>query len=112
MKPRGFSLMEVFIAMAILTVVMVGTMPLVGLAIRRGAESRRITAAQQLSVELLVSLRSAVRYGGSRASTAGSAECRSAMTTGIPSIESASAKTAWCGDSCASTPGTLTCCGV
>ena len=46
------------------------------------------------------------------ASTAGSAECRSATTTGIPSTDPASRSSSWCGDPCSSTLDTMTCRGV
>ena len=45
------------------------------------------------------------------ASTAGSAECRSATTTGIPPMSSASRSTSWCGDPCSSAPSTVACSG-
>jgi len=60
----------------------------------------------------LAAIQLAKAFGATVFTTAGSAECRSAITTGMPCTESASAKTPWCGDSCASTPWTLTCCGV
>jgi hypothetical protein len=46
------------------------------------------------------------------ATTAGNAECRSATTTGMPPIESASSSAPWCGESCSSTPSTMTWPGV
>jgi hypothetical protein len=42
----------------------------------------------------------------------GSAECRSATTTGIPSTESASRNLSWNGESCSSAPSTVACNGV
>ena len=50
--------------------------------------------------------------GGMPASTAGSAECRSATTTGIPARSSASARSGWCGLSCSSTASSICCIGV
>ena len=52
------------------------------------------------------------RWPASPISTAGSAECRSATTTGMPPRSSASAISAWCSVSCSSTPCTVTCSGV
>ena len=66
---RGFSLLETLIGMAILTIVMVGTMPLVDYAMRRGTEGRRLTAAQQLAGELLEGLRNELRYDPGAATT-------------------------------------------
>jgi hypothetical protein len=43
---------------------------------------------------------------------AGSAECRSAVTTGMPSSESAAAITARCGEASSSTPSRIACNGV
>jgi prepilin-type N-terminal cleavage/methylation domain-containing protein len=70
---RGFSLIEVMVAMAIGTVVMLATMPLISYAIRRGAEGRHLTTAQQLASEILENLRNELRYDAG-AGSPGSAE--------------------------------------
>jgi len=72
MRARGFSLIEVMVGMAILTLVMLGTMPLIAYAIRRGSEGRQLTVAQQLAGEILEHLRNEVRYDAG-ASTSASA---------------------------------------
>jgi hypothetical protein len=46
------------------------------------------------------------------ATMAGSAECRSARTTGMPSSEVAAAITSRCGEASSSTPSRIACSGV
>jgi hypothetical protein len=46
------------------------------------------------------------------ARTAGSAECRSAVTTGMPSRDVAAAMTSRCGEASSSTPSRIACNGV
>ena len=43
---------------------------------------------------------------------AGSAECRSATTTGMPSTASAAASSSWYGEPCSSALPVITCSGV
>lgn len=70
---RGFSLLEVMVAMAIGTIAMLGTMKLVGYAIHRGAEGRQLTVARQVAAELIESLRNEVRYDPASASAGAAA---------------------------------------
>ncbi len=79
---RGFTLLEVLIAGAILTIVMIGTMPLIAYAIRRGSDGRQITVAQQLAGEILEGLRNEVRYDPA-ASSAGNATFDSAWSAAV-----------------------------
>lgn len=62
MKTRGFSLVEVLVAMAILTGGLLGTVALMSRAITTSALGRQVTVAQQLAVDLLEQLRNEVRF--------------------------------------------------
>lgn len=65
---RGFSLVEVMIAMAVLATGMIATGPLVHYAISRATEGRKVTAAQLLGTEIIERLRTEVRYDAEPAS--------------------------------------------
>ena len=67
---RGFSLIEVMVAMAIGTLAMIGAMQLIGYAIHRGAEGRQLTVARQLAGALLEGLRNELRYDPASSSAA------------------------------------------
>lgn len=62
MSRRGFSLVEVLVAMAILAGGLLGTVGLITKAITRGAHGRQVTVAQQLGMDLLEQLRNEVRF--------------------------------------------------
>lgn len=59
---RGFGLVEVMIALAILAIGMVVTVPLLSYGIQRGASARKLTSAQLLGNQVLERLRTEVRY--------------------------------------------------
>lgn len=62
MNRRGFSLLEVLIAMAILLIGLVGTTGLVHYAIDRGTNARKLTDAQFVAGQVMERLRLEVRY--------------------------------------------------
>lgn len=62
MKNRGFNLIEVMVAMAVLGVGLVGVAPLVVYAINRSVQARHVTAAQEIGGEVLEALRTELRY--------------------------------------------------
>ncbi|AKU90306.1 type IV pilus modification protein PilV [Vulgatibacter incomptus] len=68
-RSRGFTLIEVLVAMAILAIGMLSTASLITLSIRRAATARKLTAAQQLAQDIVERLRAEVRYDGARKST-------------------------------------------
>lgn len=61
---RGFSMIEVMVAMVVLTIGLLAMTPLVSMAIGRGAHARKVTAAQHLAQDLLERLRAEIRYDG------------------------------------------------
>lgn len=62
MNSRGFSLIEVMVAMAVAAIGMAATIPLLALAIDRGSHARKLTTAQQLGVEVIERLRAEIRF--------------------------------------------------
>ncbi|WP_373044946.1 prepilin-type N-terminal cleavage/methylation domain-containing protein [Vulgatibacter sp.] len=62
MKARGFSLIEVMVAMAVLAVGVAATLPMLKISIDRGTEARKQTTAQQLATEVLERLRTEIRF--------------------------------------------------
>lgn len=64
LRNRGFSLIELMVAMAVLAVGLIAMAPLVTMAISRGAHARKVTAAQHLAQDLLERLRAEIRYDG------------------------------------------------
>lgn len=62
MRARGFTLIEVMVAMAVLAVGIAATLPLMKLSIERGTEARKLTTAQQLAVEVAERLRTELRF--------------------------------------------------
>lgn len=62
MKARGFSLVEVLVAMAVLATGLLGTVALITLSINKSAYGRQATVAQQLAADLLEQLRAEVRF--------------------------------------------------
>ncbi len=62
MSARGFNLIEVMVATAVLGIGMVSSAPLVVYAINRSVQARHTTTAQELGTELLETLRTEVRY--------------------------------------------------
>jgi prepilin-type N-terminal cleavage/methylation domain-containing protein len=62
MNRRGFTLIEVMVAMACLAIGLAATIPLLGLAIDRGSHARKLTTAQQLAVEVTERLRTEIRF--------------------------------------------------
>ncbi len=64
-RPRGFSMIEVMVAMAVLAIGLIATAPLLSMAIQRGNHARKVTAAQHLAQDLLDRLHAEVRYDGS-----------------------------------------------
>lgn len=61
---RGFSMVEVMVAMAVLAIGLLAMTPLVSMAIGKGAQARELTAAQLLAQDLLERLRAEIRYDG------------------------------------------------
>lgn len=59
---RGFSLIEVMVAMAVLGIGIGVSVPLVALGIDRAADGRKVTAAEMLGTQVLERLRTEVRY--------------------------------------------------
>ncbi len=58
----GFSLVEVLVSMAILTISVVGTLPLISMALQRSIDARRVTTAQHLAASIMDQLRFDVRH--------------------------------------------------
>lgn len=67
---RGFGLVEVMIALAILAIGLVVTVPLLSYGIQRGASARKLTSAQLLGNQVLERLRTEVRYDAEPSVTA------------------------------------------
>jgi prepilin-type N-terminal cleavage/methylation domain-containing protein len=61
-RARGFSLIEVMIAMVVLLVGLTGTTAAIAYSQGRGVQARKTTAAQMLATEVLERLRLEVRY--------------------------------------------------
>ena len=81
-------------------------------ASERPATAREKAAGSAPPSVMTYATRASSRTDRMPATTAGSAECRSATTTGIPSRSSAAASSAWCGLSCSSTASSICCMGV
>src|SRR5690606_25078920 len=62
MNARGFSLVEVLIAMAIVTIGVLGGARLLGLGIVRNTHARKVTAAHHLANQVVERLRLEVRF--------------------------------------------------
>jgi type IV pilus assembly protein PilV len=62
MNARGFSLVEVLIAMAIVTIGVLGGARLLGMGMVRSAQARKVTAAQHLANQVVERLRLEVRF--------------------------------------------------
>ena len=62
MSPRGFGVVEVMVSMAVLAVGIAVSVPLVAIGFNRGAEGRKVTAAQLLGNQVLERLRTEIRY--------------------------------------------------
>ena len=67
---RGFTLIEVLVAMAVLAVGLLAMTPLVSLSIQRGTYARKLSSAQQLAQELMERLRVEIRYDAEPAASA------------------------------------------
>jgi prepilin-type N-terminal cleavage/methylation domain-containing protein len=66
---RGFSLVEVTIAMTVLATGVLAVTPLVSRSMQAGMQARRLAVAQQLGQDFLERLRAEVRYDSSGASS-------------------------------------------
>lgn len=79
---RGFTLVEVLVAMTVLGLGLVLSAPLIAYAINRGTLARDLTAAQQLGTELLETLRSEIRFDAA-AETASTATASTAWEANV-----------------------------
>lgn len=61
-RDRGFSLLEVMIAMAIVTIGVLGGAKLLGMGLMRSTQARKVTAAHQLANQVVERLRLEVRF--------------------------------------------------
>jgi len=73
MNARGFSLLEVLMAMVIVTIGVLGGARLLGLGIVRNTEARKTTAATHLANQIVERLRLEIRYDIEPASGSGTA---------------------------------------